>query len=409
MKLKISAFVFLILCSIVSVAQMQQFHFKRELSGINNQWHKIILPTDIYKNINNNLSDIRIYGITVNDTIEAPYLLKLKEDKAIDKKVDFNIINRVTSNNALFFTFEVPAAEPINLIHLNFEQDNFEWRISLEGSNDQNEWFTILADYRILSIKNELTDFKFTDLKFPTAKYRYLKIKFQPNQKPNLVSVSLVLKDQVQGEFNAHQSSMKLTEEKTKKQTHLDIELPEIVPVSFLKIFVEDTFDFFRPVVIQYLSDSVSTEKGMLYTYTDLYSGTLNSFSNEFRFTNTITKKLRVIISNLDNMPLRIKEVEVKGTRYEIFTRITETATYYLVYGNASASFPKYDLSHFENKLPEDASVLSIGTEQKIIKADKKSAQPFFKKEWLWAIMILIILLLGGFSFKMIKHKQRDE
>src|SRR5690606_22440473 len=142
MKIKTSALIILLLCSMISVAQMQQYNFKREISGINDQWHKIILPVDIYKSVNQNLSDIRIYGITSSDTIEAPYMLKLKEDKAIEKKVDFRIINSTASNNAHYFTFEVPSAEAINMMHLNFVQENFDWRITLEGSNDQSEWFT---------------------------------------------------------------------------------------------------------------------------------------------------------------------------------------------------------------------------------------------------------------------------
>ena len=78
MKLTINIFTFLLFVYSLSFAQTEQYNYKRELKGISEQWHKIILPDEIFGKTSQNLSDIRIFGIKENfDTIEAPYLLQL--------------------------------------------------------------------------------------------------------------------------------------------------------------------------------------------------------------------------------------------------------------------------------------------------------------------------------------------
>ena len=61
---------------------MNEYNYKRELTGISEDWHRIELSNDILSKTSQNLSDIRIYGITPSkDTIESPYLLKNSKDK----------------------------------------------------------------------------------------------------------------------------------------------------------------------------------------------------------------------------------------------------------------------------------------------------------------------------------------
>jgi len=141
---------------------MEQYSYKRELTGVSGEWHKLILPDEIFRKISQNLNDIRIFGITVsNDTVEAPYLLRLTTGNISGKEISFNTLNTSHNDKGYYFTFEIPTVEPINQIKLDFKQENFDWRIKLEGSQNQNDWFTISDNYRILSLKNEITDFQF--------------------------------------------------------------------------------------------------------------------------------------------------------------------------------------------------------------------------------------------------------
>ncbi len=95
------------------------------------------------------------------------------------------------------------AETPVNEIKVDFKQQNFDWRLNLEGSQNQNEWYSILDHYRILSIKNALTDFKFTTLSLPTAKYKYYRLHFNSEEKPDLAAATLSLNKTISKKANS--------------------------------------------------------------------------------------------------------------------------------------------------------------------------------------------------------------
>lgn len=405
-KTKFFTFIFL-LFNAFSYGQTDQYNYQRELTGIKDQWHTLKLPDEVFGKVSNNLSDIRIFGYTnKGDTVEAPYLINLKTEKISENDISFKTINTSHNEKGYYFTFELPINEPVNQIKLDFTQKNFDWRIKLEGSQNQQEWFSIIEDYRILSIYNELTDFQFTKLSFPESRYRFFRLLIESLEKPNLTLVKVSQYKIEEGNFKTYSvKNLNIEEDKHDKTTEINMELSIPVSVCQLKISIKDTFDFYRPLTIQYLSDSIKTDKGWVYNYTTLVNGTLNSLEeNKFSFENRITKKLKIIIHNGDNQPLQINNVEVKGYVYELITRFTEPATYFLTYGSNNATKPNYDIERFTKNIPETLTSLNLGIEQKIDKKASSLTEPLFKnKNWLWAIMIVIILLLGWFSLKMMR------
>ena len=408
MKIKISASIVLLICS-YSYAQLEQHAFKRELQGITNTWHKIVLPEEIFGKVSTGFNDIRILGLTdSNDTIEASYMLQLKKEKVVRTEVDFKLLNTTHNEQGYYFTMEVPTEEPVNELKLNFRQDNFDWLLSLEGSQNQQEWFSIVNDYRILSIKNPETNYQFTKVTFPNTKYRFFRIHVKSQEKPDLSYAKISLNKVTKGSFNQYTiNKIESFEDKGKKLTIVEVSLNAPVPVSSIKIDIKNTFDYYRPVTISYLADSVKTEQGWKYRYQHLTSGTLNSIDKkEFVFESTILQKLKISIQNQDNTPLSINTITVKGYVHELIARFTEPATYFLAYGNKQAAKPNYDMRRFTSKIPNKLLALSLGKEQLVVQNKVFTNEPLFKnKNWLWAVMTLLIVVIGWFSIKMIRTK----
>lgn len=397
---------FIILFSISGFSQIEEYNYKRELVNISKQWHKITLPDEIFSKISPNMSDIRIYGVSSkNDTIEVPYIIRQNKEKIINTEVRFKLINSSHKQNGYYFTFEILTLESINQIKLDFQQQNFDWKISLEGSQNQTEWFTIIEDYRILSIKNQFTDYQFTKLVFPTSNYKYFRLQIKTDEKP-ILKFALINKNEVIDGLTRNYKifNSNIIENKQSKQTEIDLELEMPVPLAGIKIKVLDEFDFYRPIIIKYLADSFKTDLGWKYSYRELTSGTLTSIEkNEFKFQSTTIKKLKIIINNQDNQALNYGNIEVDGNIYELVARFTEPANYFLIYGKENSRNPNYDISRFTNKIPESLSELALTEEQIIQKSEEESVNPLFQnKLWLWGIMILVIGLLGWFTFKMI-------
>lgn len=408
MRRKTNLFVVLLLwvCT-VTLAQMPAYRYKRPLKGITATWHTLILPDAVYGKIAPDLNDVRIFGITENkDTIEAPYIWKTNGAAVTDKSVNATILNASHNEKGYYFTFAPDASAPLNRIDLSFNQPNFDWRINLEGSNEQKEWFTLLSDYRILSLQNKETRFAYTTLEFPAAQYRYFRIRLNTKEQPVLSSVRISTGSATPvllQNYPVHKITK--TENREDKQTTCYIELQMPLPVSGISLKVKDSIDYYRPVSVMYVSDSFSTAQGVAYNYRTLLNGTLHSISNNpLTFRSTIVQKLKVVISNQDNQPLDFDSIQVQGFGYEMAARFTEKATYYLVYGNKKAALPQYDLNRFADKIPVALTPLETGQEMQMESMANNPKGPLFKnKAWLWALMIAVVILLGWFSAGMIR------
>ena len=387
--------------------QMAQYNYKRAIPATAEIWNKIILPDDLFGKVKEDLSDIRIYGITQkNDTITAPWLLREAAEKTSTAEVVARLINQARNAKGYYFTFETAAAYPINTIALEFKQENFDWRIQLEGSQDQQDWFTLLDNYRVLSISNALTDYRFTTLRFPDAKYRYYRLLVRSNENPVLRSAKTDLQQLTAGSIKKYSiTNTRVTQDKQQKQTIVNLQLSIPVPVSRVKIFVHDTVDYYRPVTLQYAADSFKTPNGWSYHFQSLGTANLTSFEpNQVNINSTVTDKLQLLIANQDNQPLKIDSMEVSGYEQALIIRFAEPASYWLVYGNSKALPPQYDISRFTDKIPAAITSLQLGDEVLLEKEKPVMRAPLFQnKALLWALMLLIIVTIGGFSVSMMK------
>lgn len=408
LKLKTNIFILLFACFATANAQTNAYKFKREITGVNSLWHSMKLPDGLYKNANAGFEDLRIFGIKGKDTLEVPYLLKQRADQIISKEIDFKPVNESANANGYYYTFELKNVTEINQINLAFKEANFNWDVTLEGSNSNSEWFTILKDYRILAIKNKDTDYQFTKLSFPDSKYQYLRLMIKSPVKPGLLEALINKTDTVKGTYqDVKYKTFELKNNTVDKETVIDVALENPVPLSYLKLNAQSDFDFYRPIKIEYATDSFKTDKGMQYNYAPLFEGTISSLEkSEFNFQNTIASKLKITIQNNDNKPLRLNGLALKGNLYEIIARFDNpTLTYALYYGNENVTAPSYEIEKFENEIPSILTAVTIGNQKENPAYSIKIEKPLFEnKTWLWALMAVIIALLGWFSYKMLKN-----
>lgn len=402
-KNKIGLVLMLFLC-LKSFSQTQDFQYRRTLENVSETWHKIILPEESFDKFNPDFSDVRIFG---NNKTETPYILKTASDRISETAIQFKTINVSNKNADYFYTFELLQAKEINQIKLGFEQENFDWKLDLEVSNNQTEWFLIQKDYRILSIKNSQTDYKFTQVDFPDSKYKFYRIKIKASEQPKLTEAKIWEQQKEEGSFKtATIKTLKKTIDVKKKTSVIEVELAHKVPVSSIKINIGTTFDYYRPVTIEILRDSVKIEDKWHYNYDILTQGTLSSLEKKgFSTDNTLAKKLRITIENNNNQPLDIQGVEVKNAIYFLIARFTEKGNYSLFYGNKKAEKPQYDIENFEENIPKNPSVITVSKEEQNPEFKTETKSPLFEnKIWLWVLMGIIIVALAFYSLKMLRE-----
>lgn len=406
LKLKILAILIFVATSLF--AQTATFEYKREIGTVSSTWQRLALPNKLFSHAQPNLADLRIFGVVGRDTLEVPYLIKTLDDKVTTTEVSLKTINTTSNASGFFYTFEVPSKAEINELHLNFEQKNFNWNVTLEGSNDNKEWFMVLSNYRILSIENASTNYNFSTLKFPLTKFLYFRIAVKAEKQPTLLDAEIYKIDTVKGVYNkVAAQSYQIDNNKRSKETVLNISFDSPTPISYLKANVQQNVDFYRPIKIEYATDSFKTDRGMGYNYALLTEGTLSSLEDlVFNFKNTLATRLQIIIQNDDNAPLKFNGFEIKGNSYEMLARFDNLkGKYALYYGNKQAVAPNYDLDKFKAKIPAEMPTANLGNEEKNPAYSVHKEKPLFEqKAWLWVLMAAIIALLGWFSFKMLRN-----
>ena len=397
--------VLIVLISWIGYFSYGQGYYEHPITGVSDQWHRVDLPVEIFGRLHHSYNSIRVLGKKTNSiAVEQPYLLVKDQPRTIMHPEPSTIINQTRKGNDYYFTFEISDEPMLSRVNLDFENNDFDWKVLLEGSVDQKEWFTIIEDYRILALPGK---YEFTQLDFPAVNYPFLRIKINAQQKPILNAVSINSVAVTAGEYeNWAPKAIYHQPISNTKKSELLIDLGKVVPVSYLKIKPNSSYDYYRDFKISFLRDSLKTEAGWSERWSNAGSGTLSSFGNNvFPLDEILTNKIKITIQNNDNQMLDIPSVEVKGAKHYLLVRFDGKPPYTLAYGNRKLRHPKYDLISFKKNIPKrPASVkLGKGTYKKMI--DEHKTDPIFSNSfWLYLLMGMTMLILGGFTLSMMRN-----
>ena len=415
--IKFKLYVFIsILCLSSSFAQMKNYSYKSELKGVHSNWHSLVLPKDYFSKCKKDFSDIRIYGITATDTIEAPYVLNTIRSVSslkVDQK-SFTIVNKVSDENGYSVTLVNIAEIPLNKIKLLIKDNNYDYNVRVEGSTNQFDWFEVKDSLRILHIKNKHIDFKHSDLNFEPINFPFIRLTFMNTKNVALQDATFKEFIEQKKHYDNHESTYSIEEDIELKQTIVHVKLPYKTPIAKVSLAIDSEFDYYRTMRLEALQDSVITEKGVIYHYKSLYQQHISSFKNEFKDfgyqrKNDFVQQLKITIDNYDNTPLLIKGIEVQSNPIELKARFDNLkATYYLVSGSKKSNNPYYDIINFKNQIPKELTRLKVGTSKYIGIISVANIFPrdsFFTNKLLWGLLVLIIAFIGFFTYKMLKEK----
>jgi hypothetical protein len=406
--MKHSSFVCLfILSALVGYGQKKSFNYKREISAIGTEaYYALMLPQDLFQHCNSDFSDLRLYSINANDTVENPFVIRIRRKLVSTRDFTLPEFNRSYKDKVLYVGFELPPNTGLTNVDLSFGETNFFANVNIEGSDDRKNWFSIVSDQKIFSVENQHENYRYTRVNFPTTKYPFIRLSVKSDQQLTYKATTFKSEEIIPGEFLPITLNWKTSEEKPQKQTIVDVTLQHYQPVSFIQLITETDKDFYRHCVVQILTDSVKSEKGWIKNFSTVTDGYATSFyDNIFELNNQPGKHVRFIIDNLDNEPIQITDVRASGPVVKLISKL-KPGTNYLFYGNNNISFPKYDIQYFERKIPASIPDLSMGDEIDI-SIEESSKNPLFQNTiWLWAIIVVVIAVLGFFTVRMMRVKE---
>jgi hypothetical protein len=135
-------------------------------------------------------------------------------------------------------------------------------------------------------------------------------------------------------------------------------------------------------------------------------------WSNEDEYINLSIrgKSLDVQINNNDDQPLHIIAVEAAQSESYLIARLEPEKSYYLIFGNDTATAPKYDLQFFSGKIghtfPETGHfAIEPNKAYHIEQPRPASLKPYF----IWISIATAIAILSVLTFSMTRELKKKE
>lgn len=396
-------------CLVTAYLSAQQFTAYRQLEVSQPGWYQLVPNAQFAAELKPNFVDLRILGITTNgDTLEAPWMPE--RQKAINNSEwrSFEIINQSRRAEHQYYTLRYAETTSIQAINLDLQEDNFDYHLNLEGRNNQEqEWFTILQQYRLVGYSDEQMSFKKSTLHFKPQQFQEYRISFKPVSDHRLLAASYPYKPQPEQTFHIiDTNTFRLNKDLNRSNKKVDfyqLSFKQNTCFNAIQVQLAAKYDYLRQVFIYQLGDSVMVKNQPIAHYDYLEQVYFHNFGDSLitLSENYCGCEFEIRIKHNDNQPIPISKFLPLYKPESILLRIDQPANWQLFYGDARLSMPDYDIRRLGvNPMP--TANLNYGDKQIISPTTglrpTTSARPWM----LWLIMSIIGALIVFFAFQLL-------
>lgn len=392
-----------------AAAQLSSYSWKRPVAKTGKDgYYGVRLTPEVMAMTLSDLRDLRIYQVGEKDTIEQPYIHQWMGRKSEQLKVPFELINSANDQDLSYVTLKFGSPKVIDEIRLEVAESNFDKVLEVQGSSDNQKWVTVRRHVRIVGFSNGDGEYRYTTLNFSPSEYPYFRLVLSDkSSKPVTITNAFAYQTRtVAGNYSELAiASHETKEDKEKKATEHLLSFSMPYKLSRLELKAEKGKDFYRNVNVYYLASITKAPKGDIENW-EIVNTTILASTEDciIECYNTGTKKIKIEVLNNDDQPVKIDTVKVFAEDCQLFAKLPASDKLILAYGKEGDDGPRYDMAHFaSNYLP--LAKLDLGKEEKIEKSLPPPAEALLKdKLWLWVVMGVLIVVIGAFSFRMLKN-----
>ncbi len=311
--------------------------------------------------------------------IELPIIYMKKEG---DKQWHLTMKNNSTRN--------------IDRIVLTLKGTLVKRYFTLSVSDDNINWYSILENYNPEHTRFDQDNWS---LYFPSSHYKYYQITLIGKDllPIDIVKASIYSNKTIAPQYSYSPIPHHLTQkDSTNKKSYINITLDEAYPIERMTLQVSGSNYFKRHLSIYKLLNEFP-----------LCDTVISTFNGEYPRINLACKEkeLCMVIDNEDNSSLKIDQINFDQYDRYLVAYLDSTKKYKLFFGDSTLTSPIYDITSFKDSINHLISDISIGTINKISANNQQPTVVTNKYKWiLWPAIILVIVLLSGITFKMLKE-----
>lgn len=357
-------FILLILLPLnILLATQENKQIVYELKNLEQGWNSLELEDSVLNYMSSTQSMIRLNLVNESmDTLEVPYVIESTNKIDSIVKIPVEIVNKTTKDGRQYYTLIADSTQIISSMQFSFAGGKYSGSASLEGSNDQEEWFMIADSFHLgkrINRHQKISSKSIYDLQ---NIYKFYRLSTEES-KSELKSVTYEKVYSVTPKYKKMKvKTFKEKVDKEKKTTVVHFTLAHNLPIQFLKVQVSNKFDFNRNVDLYAVVDSTKTIKGKKYIYKLLESFVLDTAdTNNFTFSYPNHYRLyKLEIKNEDNPPLRIKRLTPFRYEYVLKSRFDYEGEGYIEISNYGSK-PYYDIEKFKDRIPKELNEMIFG------------------------------------------------
>lgn len=388
----------------------QEFRGEANLPSIQKDgFYRILLSPEILTQVNDQLTDIRVYE---GDGSEVPYLLE--SEKALMHSRDFlqyEIMSRETKRGCCTsLTLRNQRKTPINNIHLVMKNADAAREALLMGSDDRENWFTLVDRFEIDAPANDQNTQQIKTVEFPWSNYEFylLEIRDSVHAPLNILSAGYFEDRTTNGQYQALQAKVDAKDSLADKRTYVDLLIDGLQFVDKLEVVVSGAKYYRRDATL--FEKRVRTRTNGTR---DEYYNPVTTFEVTSGRTAVVSlpalraSHLRIEIENHDNPPLQISTVKAFQLNRYITAWLSADESYTLRVGQPKLGAPVYDIAYFKDSIPNQPAILQVQNFEVLPEkqAAGSDATFFTSKTIIWIAIVGIAAVLGIMSVRLIKEQ----
>lgn len=367
-------------------------------------FHEILIDSKVRSASHDNLDYFRILDKSKN---EVPYVVfnnSNRNDLLFEK---LEIINKLSIKDSISsFVINNYNYKFNGVLVLEISNSKISKNYSISGSNDQKEWYGLVANQILSDLNSENGTSVEIVIPFPSNNYKFLNIEFKDTKS---LPINILKIGYLKGEQRAIETSIlkdfqyKITENKKDKKSIITFSADHFQKVDEIAFTISNKL-FSRNATL--FVNKIRTIKRQTENYQqEISSFVLNSnTSNSFQLNGFFEKEFTIEIENQDNQPLDFSKIELLQNSLYIISDLKSNEKYEVVI-DSTLTKPQYDLNNFikESKIDYPKAIISNFTK---ITSEKENAseKPFWQsKVFMWICILFGIAIIGYFAIGLLK------
>lgn len=368
-------------------------------------FYKILLSPQEAPYLNLRVTNVRVLD---SRNSEVPYILQeeqplyvqeqFKEYEIIEKKQVANSLTSIVLHN--------PTQEPIDNISLLIKNAEVSKTARLSGSDDRAAWFAVKENFPLGYINGTRSVNELRAIEFPRTNYRYylLEISDSTSSPINVLKAGYYDATSSRGMYSEITESFTLTTETKSRKTFITIRFQGAQLVDKLELSLKGTPFFQRTGKIT-TATTRNVKKRVEQFDENIATFIVRSGQTAVTDLDGIkTDNMTLVIENGDNPVLSIEDIKIYQLNRYLVTWLKKGETYTVGFGAENLSHPEYDLAYFRDSIPANPQILKI-SEVEVAKAVPVADSGLFNNKTIaWIAIVLVILLLGIMSFRLVRE-----